>query len=236
MGGSRPSRPSRSPAPASRGAAQGPMSPRAGRSSGVGSGDPLPPAAAAPAIESPRPPAGPDPAPAPPAAPAPAPTPAVAAPSLPEGRRPTWDEYFIAMAELAATRSTCPRRQVGAVLVHSNRVIATGYNGAVRGAPHCSDAGCLVVDGHCVRAVHAELNAILQCAVTGVSSAGCTLVTTSFPCVACAKAAVQAGIVSVIYLSTYPDPNSAEVLRAGGVRLHRAVRDPDGAYRVRAEA
>jgi dCMP deaminase len=156
--------------------------------------------------------------------------------TLPGDRRPTWEEYFIAMAELAATRSSCPRRQVGAVLVRSDRVIATGYNGAVRGAPHCTDVGCLVVDGHCVRAVHAELNAILQCAVTGTASGGCTLITTSFPCVACAKAAVQAGIVRVVYLSPYPDPNSAEVLRAGGVSLHRALREAGGAYRVVAEA
>jgi len=155
--------------------------------------------------------------------------------SGPTHRRPTWDEYFIAMADLAATRSTCPRRQVGAVLIRDNRLIATGYNGAVRGAPHCTEAGCLMVDGHCVRAVHAELNAILQCAVTGTSSAGCTLITTSFPCVACAKAAVQAGIVSVIYLSPYPDRNSAEVLRAGGVHLHRAERDPAGGFRLSAE-
>ena len=156
----------------------------------------------------------------------------------PPARRPSWDEYFIAMAELAATRSSCPRRQVGAVLVHDNRLIATGYNGAVRGAPHCTDVGCLVVDGHCVRAVHAELNAILQCAVTGTPSVGCTLITTSFPCVACAKAAVQAGIVSVIYLSPYPDPNSAEILQAGGVHLHRAVAAPapEGGYHVMPEA
>jgi dCMP deaminase len=151
-------------------------------------------------------------------------------------RRPTWDEYFIAMADLAARRSTCPRRQVGAVLVRNDRVIATGYNGAVRGAPHCSEVGCLMVDGHCVRAVHAELNAILQCAVTGTSSAGTRLFTTSFPCVACAKAAVQAGVVAVVYRSAYADPNSAEVLRAGGVRLFRAEPGPDGGFRLLAEA
>jgi dCMP deaminase len=147
-------------------------------------------------------------------------------------RRPTWDEYFIAMANLAATRSSCPRRQVGAVLVRDNRLIATGYNGAVRGAPHCTDVGCLMVDGHCVRAVHAELNAILQCAVTGAVSLGCTLISTAFPCVACAKAAVQAGIVRVIYLADYPDPNSAEVLRAGGLGLQRAEPLPGGGYRL----
>lgn len=151
-------------------------------------------------------------------------------------RRPTWDEYFIEMAKLAATRSTCPRRQVGCVLVKDHRVVATGYNGAVRGAPHCEDEGCILVRNgdreSCVRAVHAELNAIVQCAVNGVSSVGCTLVVTDFPCVHCAKAIVQAGVVKVIFLSEYPDPNSAEVLRAGGVELCRAVPVEGGGYRV----
>jgi dCMP deaminase len=150
-------------------------------------------------------------------------------------RRPDWLEYFITMARLAARRSSCPRRRVGAVLVRDNRVIATGYNGAVRGAPHCTEAGCLIVDGHCVRAVHAELNAILQCAVTGTSSVGCTLFTTSFPCVGCAKAIVQAGVSRVIYLRPYPDPNSEHVLRAGGVCLARAEPLPSGGYRLRTE-
>lgn len=151
-------------------------------------------------------------------------------------RRPSWDEYFIEMANLAATRSTCLRRQVGAVLVRENRLIATGYNGAVRGAPHCTEVGCLIVDGHCVRTVHAELNAILQCAATGTPSAGATLITTSFPCVACAKAAVQAGVERVVYLSAYPDDHSADVLRSAGVRLLRAERGPEGGYRLLPEA
>ncbi|BDG61775.1 deoxycytidylate deaminase [Caldinitratiruptor microaerophilus] len=138
-------------------------------------------------------------------------------------RRPTWDEYFVEMARLAATRATCPRRRVGAVLVRDARVIATGYNGAVRGAPHCDDVGCLLDNGHCKRTVHAELNALLQCALNGVSSRGSTLYTTDFPCVDCAKALVQAGVERVIYLADYPDPNSAGVLRAGGVELYRAV-------------
>lgn len=137
--------------------------------------------------------------------------------------RPTWDDYFIEMARLAATRATCPRRRVGTVLVRDHRLIATGYNGAVRGAPHCDDVGCLMVDGHCVRTVHSELNALLQCALNGVSSAGATLYCTDFPCVNCAKAIVQAGVRRLVFLVDYPDPNSAMILQAGGVELYRAV-------------
>lgn len=140
--------------------------------------------------------------------------------------RPDWDEYFLKMARLAATRATCPRRRVGAVLVREHRVLATGYNGAVRGAPHCDDVGCLLVtrDGRqsCERTVHAELNAIIQCAANGVSSHGSTMYCTDFPCVNCAKAMVQAGVVRVVYLTDYPDPNSIEILEAGGVRLEKA--------------
>ena len=141
-------------------------------------------------------------------------------------RRPTWDDYFLEMAKLAATRSTCPRRRVGAVLTRDDRrtLLASGYNGAIRGAAHCEDVGCLLVDGHCVRAVHAELNAILQCAVNGVSTLGASLYSTDFPCVHCAKAIVQAGITRVVFLAPYPDEHSTEVLEAGGVTLFQATR------------
>lgn len=154
-----------------------------------------------------------------------------------EYRRPTWDTYFIEMALLAASRATCPRRRVGAVLVRDNRVLATGYNGSVRGAPHCDDAGCLISrrDGRdsCVRSVHAELNAVLQCAVNGVTSRGSTLYCTDFPCSSCAKALVQAGIERVIYLSDYPDANSSAILNDGGVLLLKAVRDSESdGYRL----
>lgn len=148
------------------------------------------------------------------------------APSTPGRDRPGWDEYFLKMARLAATRATCPRRRVGAVLVREHRVLATGYNGAVKGAPHCDDVGCLLVtrDGRqsCERTVHAELNAILQCAANGVSSRGSTMYCTDFPCVNCAKAMVQAGVVRVVYVTDYPDPNSMEILQAGGVQLEKA--------------
>lgn len=141
--------------------------------------------------------------------------------------RPSWDEYFLRMAQLAATRATCPRRRVGAILVREHRVLATGYNGAVNGASHCDDVGCLIVirDGResCERTVHAELNAIIQCARSGTAAAGATMYCTDFPCVVCAKAMVQVGVERVVYLSDYPDPNSMEILRESSVRLEQAV-------------
>ncbi len=133
--------------------------------------------------------------------------------------RPGWEGYFLAMADLVALRSTCLRRQVGAVLVRDERVIATGYNGSLRGQPHCTEVGCLMVDGHCKRTVHAELNALLQCAFHGAASRGGTLFTTSFPCLDCAQAIVQAGVETVVFRDLYPDPHSRAVLEAAGVRL-----------------
>lgn len=150
-------------------------------------------------------------------------------------RRPSWDTYFVEMARLTASRATCPRRRVGAVLVRDHRVLATGYNGSVRGAPHCDDVGCLIVrqDGRegCIRTVHAELNAILHCALNGVSSAGATLYCTDFPCMWCAKALIQAGIERIVYLSEYPDAHSFSLLQEAKIALFKAVEDGDeGGY------
>ena len=133
--------------------------------------------------------------------------------------RPGWDEYFLEMAVLASTRSTCARRQVGAVLVRDQRVIATGYNGSLRGQPHCTEAGCLMVDGHCKRTIHAELNALIQCAFHGAASRGAVLFTTAFPCLDCAKALVQAGVGRMVYRDGYPDPHSRAILEGAGLVL-----------------
>ena len=89
--------------------------------------------------------------------------------------RPSWDEYFLQIAEVIASRSTCPRASVGAVIVKDNRIIATGYNGSLPGEPHCIEVGCLIVNGHCERAIHAEMNAVAQAAKIGVSVDGATL-------------------------------------------------------------
>lgn len=144
------------------------------------------------------------------------------------GKRPSWEVYFLRMARLVATRATCPRRRVGAVLVRDDRILATGYNGAVKGAPHCEDAGCLLVRNgdreSCVRSVHAEVNALLQCALNGVSSRDAVMFCTDFPCVACAKALVQAGVREVVYLADYPDDNSMTVLSQGQVVVRRGTK------------
>lgn len=117
--------------------------------------------------------------------------------------RPTWHEYFLSLAKLVASRSTCPRASVGAIIVRDKRVLATGYNGAPSGEPHCIDAGCLVVDGHCQRAIHAETNAIAQAARFGIPIGGATLyywdsLGRTQVCVKCLQLIKAAGIKEII--------------------------------------
>lgn len=131
--------------------------------------------------------------------------------------RPTWDRYFMDMALLVATRATCNRAQVGAVLVKDRHMISTGYNGAPSGFDHCLDVGCDIVNSHCQRTVHAEVNAIIQCARFGVVTEGSTLYCTHAPCVHCSKAIVNAGIVRVVYLNDWNTDIS--VLREAGIEL-----------------
>lgn len=135
------------------------------------------------------------------------------------GERSTWGQYFIEMAALVATRSTCPRRQVGAVLVREHRVIATGYNGAPAGQPHCIDVGCLLENGHCVRTIHAELNALLQCSRYGIATVGVDLYCTDMPCRYCARALVQAGIQRIYYQRPYESPETIELITRTDVQL-----------------
>lgn len=141
--------------------------------------------------------------------------------------RKHWHTYFLDMAEHAATRSTCTRRQVGCILVREKRVIATGYNGAPSGAAHCDETGCLrqqlgIPSGERLdmcRASHAEANAVSQCARHGVPTDGATAYVTVTPCVTCAKLLVQAGVTTVVCRGKYPDDSAAGVLRASGVTL-----------------
>lgn len=121
--------------------------------------------------------------------------------------RATWDEYFSRIAREVATRATCPRKHVGAVFVREKIILASGYNGSVRGMPHCTDAGCLVQNDHCVRTVHAEINALAQAARIGVAVNGATAYLTTYPCWPCTKALLNAGIARVVYAESYkPDP------------------------------
>ena len=137
--------------------------------------------------------------------------------------RMSWDDYFMAIAELASKRATCPRRSVGAVLVKNKRIIATGYNGSPPGQPHCIDVGCLMVDGHCIRTIHAEENAIVFCARAGIPVEGATLYITSSPCQHCAKVIIASGITEVVYGDEYWASEHAKQFLAGSeIKLRKS--------------
>lgn len=118
-------------------------------------------------------------------------------------KRPSWDEYFIKIAEHVGSRSTCDRAHVGAVIAKNKVIMSTGYNGAPRGLPHCDDIGHEIVDGHCIRTVHAEANAIAQAARNGSPIEGATIYQTVSPCYDCFKMMVNAGIQEVVYRQFY---------------------------------
>ncbi len=140
-------------------------------------------------------------------------------------KRPTWDEYFMKMAELARTRSTCLRRGVGAVIVKDNSVIATGYNGVPRGIKHCEETGCLrdqlnVPSGkmhELCRGLHAEQNAIIQAARLGGGIEGATLYCTTMPCIICTKMIINAGIKRVVVKESYPDELARQMAEEAGL-------------------
>lgn len=136
--------------------------------------------------------------------------------------RISWDQYFLGQARLVALRSTCTRLMVGAVIVRENRIIASGYNGSVADGDHCIDDGCYIVDGHCVRTVHAEANALLQCAKFGVATNDTDLYVTHFPCLQCCKQIIQAGIKRVYYEEDYRNHELAiQLFEEANVSLHK---------------
>lgn len=142
-------------------------------------------------------------------------------------RRPDWDEYFIKIAELISSRSTCIRRKVGAVLVKEKRILATGYNGAPSGLKHCAEVGCIrekmgVPSGEkheLCRGLHAEQNAIIQAAYHGITIKGSVLYVTCHPCSVCAKMIINGGIVEVVIKENYPDKISAQLLKEAGIKV-----------------
>ncbi|RLC40147.1 MAG: cytidine deaminase [Candidatus Coatesbacteria bacterium] len=142
-------------------------------------------------------------------------------------KRPTFDEYFIGIAKLVATRSTCLRRKVGCVLVKNNRILATGYNGAPSGLPHCDEVGCiretLGIEGgqrhEMCRGLHAEQNAIIQAALHGVSIKDAEIYCTHHPCSVCAKMLINAHILRVKILEDYPDTMAKRLFEEAGVEL-----------------
>ena len=143
--------------------------------------------------------------------------------------RPSWDEYFMDITKRVATRSTCLRRAVGAILVHDKRIIASGYNGGPTGLAHCLDIGCLrerlgIPSGQqheLCRGIHAEQNAIIQAARYGVSIEGATLYCTTQPCTQCTKMLINAGITEIVYAEGYPDDLARELLDESGIVVRR---------------
>lgn len=141
--------------------------------------------------------------------------------------RPAWDEYFMEIAHLVSSRSTCLRRRVGAVLVRDKHIIATGYNGAPRGVSHCLEVGCLreklgIPSGErheMCRGTHAEQNAIIQAALHGVSTLDSTLYCTHQPCILCAKMLINAGVKKVVFQGDYPDGLALELMNEVGLEL-----------------
>jgi len=123
------------------------------------------------------------------------------------------------LAIQVATRSTCPRKHVGAVIVRNRTILSTGYNGSLRGADHCTEVGCLLVDGHCVRTVHAEANALVQAACHGIRLEGAEIYVTASPCFNCFKLIVNAGLQTIHYGEFYRDDRILEFARDLGIRL-----------------
>jgi len=135
--------------------------------------------------------------------------------------RPSWDEYFLKLAMLASERATCPRMHCGCVIVRDRYVLATGYNGSLPGLPHCDEVGCLIVDGHCVRTNHAEMNALCQATRHGIPVVGATAYVTNMPCTNCAKALIAAGINQVVVFSDYHDTLAMRFFTEAGVKVIR---------------
>jgi dCMP deaminase len=133
--------------------------------------------------------------------------------------RASWDEYFMNIATEVASRATCDRKHVGAVIVRDRSILATGYNGSVRGLGHCDDEGHLMEDGHCVRTVHAEANAIVQAARNGMRIEGAGIYVTASPCWGCFRLIANAGIVRIVFGEFYRDPKIFEVSKTLGIEL-----------------
>lgn len=148
-------------------------------------------------------------------------------------QRPSWDQYFMDITRLVATRSTCMRRQVGAILVKDRNILATGYNGVPSGITHCDSVGCLrerlkVPSGErheLCRGLHAEQNAIIQAARHGINIDGATLYCTTMPCIICTKMLINAGITAVVYAEGYADELAREMIAETGITVHHFSSD-----------
>lgn len=142
--------------------------------------------------------------------------------------RPSWDDYFMAVAKIVASRGTCDRLYAGSVLVKDNRIISTGYNGSPPGQPHCDDAGHLLEEGHCVRTIHGEHNALLQAAVQGsTSTQGSTMYTKYNPCMHCAKYVIASGIKRVVVGKIYRGEAAVNMLKDAGIQVDIYKENPE---------
>jgi len=133
--------------------------------------------------------------------------------------RVNWDTYFMNIAREVATRSTCPRKSVGAVIVRNKRILSTGYNGSIHGLKHCTDIGCDIDNGHCVATVHAEANAIIHAARNGVCIDDSSMYVTASPCWNCFKLIANAGIKRIYYNEFYRDEKSLKTAKMCGIEL-----------------
>jgi dCMP deaminase len=134
-------------------------------------------------------------------------------------QRVSWHEYFMNIAEQVATRSTCSRKNVGAVIVRDKTILSTGYNGSLRGAPHCDEVGHDIENDHCVRTVHAEANAVAQAAKHGIQIDQSEIYVTASPCLNCFKLIANAGITKIYYKEFYRDERITEYAKLAGVKL-----------------
>src|SRR3954470_3159049 len=142
--------------------------------------------------------------------------------------RVSWDEYFMRIAEEVASRATCDRKHVGAVIVRDKSILATGYNGSIRGLPHCDEDGHMMEDGHCVRTIHAETNAVIQAARNGVRIDQAGIYVTASPCFGCFKVIANAGIKRIVFGEFYRDERIFDFAKRLGIELvqHGAVVPP----------
>lgn len=137
--------------------------------------------------------------------------------------RASWDEYFMKIAVQAATRATCDRKHVGAVIVRDKAILSTGYNGSIRGLPHCDDAGHMMENDHCVATVHAEANAIIQAAKNGTGIDGADIYVTASPCWNCFKLIANSGIKRIVFLEFYRDERIMSVAKQVGIVLQQVT-------------
>ena len=136
-----------------------------------------------------------------------------------KNERVSWEKYFMNIAIEVATRSTCDRKHVGAVIVREKTILSTGYNGSIKGLAHCDEVGHEMVDGHCVRTTHAEANAIAQAAKNGVEINNSEIFVTASPCYNCFKLIANAGINTIYYAEFYRDDRIIDHAKEAGIRL-----------------